>query len=98
MALKIRLQRHGTKGKPVYRLVVAEDSAPRDGKYVELLGHYNPQARGQDPEFKINVIRLNHWLGVGAKPTESAKTLIKKSKKQEADHKGEVISLVTAAA
>ena len=68
MALKIRLQRHGTRHAPVYRMVVAEDKSRRDGRFVELLGTYAPQAGGQDVEFRIDLARADYWVGVGAKP------------------------------
>lgn len=98
MALKIRLQRIGTKNAPVYRLVVAEAAIRRDGKIVELLGSYQPQARGQDPEYKLNIERIEHWLNIGAQPTDTARTLIKRARKQKenADAKGDVIAYAGA--
>lgn len=84
MALKIRLQRHGSTHEPMYRMVVAECSARRDGKFVETLGMYNPSPRGKDVELKINVERADYWLGVGAQPSDTAKALIKKAKAQAA--------------
>ncbi len=80
MALKIRLQRHGSVHNPMYRLVVAESTSRRDGKFVENLGLYNPRARGKDVETQINVERADYWLGVGALPTDTAKTVIKKAR------------------
>ena len=82
MALKIRLQRHGAKHGPIYRIVVAEATARRDGRFVEILGHYNPCARGQALPFDINTERVDYWLSVGAKPTNTVRTLIKHSKKK----------------
>ena len=81
MALKIRLQRKGTRNAPVYRMVVAESTYARDGRFVELLGTYAPRARGQDPEVSINLERIDYWLGVGALPTDTAKDLIRKTRK-----------------
>lgn len=78
MALKIRLQRHGTRHAPVYRMVVAEDKSRRDGRFVELLGTYAPQAGGQDVEFRIDLARADYWVGVGAKPTETARDILRK--------------------
>ena len=98
MALKIRLQRQGSTHAPVYRMVVAESSARRDGKFVELLGHHNPQARGQDPAYKLNIDRIEYWLKMGAKPTLTALALIKRARKQtEKSEKGEVTAYATAA-
>ncbi len=81
MALKIRLQRHGNSHRPVYRMVVAENTARRDGRYVELLGTYAPQAQGNDPELTVKLDRVDYWVSQGAKPTDTAKDLIKRSRK-----------------
>ncbi len=80
MALKIRLQRHGSVHNPMYRLVVAESSSRRDGKFVENLGLYNPRPRGKDVETQINIERADYWLSVGAQPTDTAKSVIKKAR------------------
>ena len=82
MALKIRLQRHGAKHAPVYRIVVAEAGNRRDGRYVELLGYYNPKARGQDLEYKLNLERIDYWLGVGAKPTDTTRSLVNRARRE----------------
>ncbi|MDR0351475.1 MAG: 30S ribosomal protein S16 [Puniceicoccales bacterium] len=81
MALKIRLQRHGAIHKPIYKIVVAESSWRRDGRFVEKLGIYDPQARGKAPELMLDMDRVDHWLRVGAKPTETVGTLIRRSRK-----------------
>lgn len=87
MALKIRLQRKGTRHAPVYRMVVAESTSARDGRFVELLGTYAPQARGQDKELSIKLDRIDYWLGLGALPTDTAKDLIRKARKLQAAEK-----------
>jgi len=84
MALKIRLQRHGATHSPVYRVVVTESRHRRDGRCNEVLGHYNPKARGKDIELKLKLERVDYWLGVGAQPTETAKNLIKRAHKETA--------------
>ena len=84
MALKIRLQRHGTRHAPVYRMVVAEDKSRRDGRFVELLGTYAPQAGGQDVEFRIDLARADYWVGVGAKPTDTARDILRKGRVAQA--------------
>ena len=66
--LKIRLRRTGARKKPSYRIVVAESTAPRDGKYVEIIGTYDPLT--EPATIKIDGDRAKHWLGVGAQPTE----------------------------
>jgi small subunit ribosomal protein S16 len=75
--VKIRLARFGKKKQPIYRIVAADISAPRDGRYLERLGWYNPRANDGDEKIKVNVDRVNYWLGVGAKPTERVRHLIK---------------------
>ncbi len=64
--LKIRLQRHGSAHNPVYRIVVTEDKHRRDGRHNEVLGHYAPKARGSDPQYRLNLVRADYWLSVGA--------------------------------
>jgi small subunit ribosomal protein S16 len=81
MALKIRMQRHGGKGAPVYRLVVCESSTRRDGRFVEILGIYNPAPRGKDKEHALKLDRIDHWLKIGAKPSDTARTLITRARK-----------------
>jgi len=80
MALKIRLQRHGSTHNPVYRVVVAESAARRDGKFVETIGMYNPSPRGKDIESKLDLARADYWVSVGAQPSDTVKALIKKAK------------------
>lgn len=73
--LAISLMRMGSKGKPFYRLVVKEKRSKRDGKYLENVGTYDPM---QDPaEVKLNHDRIQYWIGVGAQPTDTVKSLIK---------------------
>lgn len=71
MALRIRLARGGAKKRPFYRIVVAEATAPRDGRFIERLGTYNPiLPKDHADRVKLNEDRLRHWLGVGAQPTD----------------------------
>lgn len=75
MAARIRLTRKGTKKKPFYRIVVAHSEAPRDGKFLEIIGTYNPLT---DPaEVKIDPERLRVWLDRGAQPSDTVRSLIK---------------------
>ena len=77
MALKIRLSRGGSKKRPFYRIVVAEAASPRDGRYVERLGHYNPMtAKDNDQRLVVNGERVSYWLGLGAQPTERVQKLL----------------------
>ena len=80
MALKIRLQRQGKIHHPSYKIVVAENRCRRDGRYVEKIGVYEPQARGNSTELAINLERANYWISVGAKATETVSRLICKAK------------------
>ena len=75
--VKIRLRRTGTKKKPSYRVVIADSRAPRDGAFIEIIGHYNPLT---DPAtIVINEERALYWLGQGAQPTETTASLLSKS-------------------
>lgn len=77
MAVKIRLKRMGAHKKPFYRVVVADSRAPRDGKFIEEIGYYNPLV---DPaEVKINEEKAKKWLGTGAQPTDTVRDLLKKT-------------------
>ena len=71
MALKIRLARGGRKSRPFYRIVVADSRMPRDGRYIEKVGTYNPLLNDQD-ENRVTLVkeRIEYWLGQGAKPSE----------------------------
>lgn len=99
MAVKIRLQRRGSTHSPIHKIVVAECSKPRDGKFIEDLGTHNPQPRGQDFEIKVNLDRYDYWISVGAQPSDTVKNLIKRARKiTEKSEKGEVVVYAAAAA
>lgn len=71
MSLKIRLARGGSKKRPFYRVVVADSRSPRDGRFIEKLGTYNPILASDHPQrLVLNQDRIKHWLGVGAEPTD----------------------------
>ncbi len=71
MALSIRLSRGGSKKRPYYRIVVADARSPRDGKYLEKIGTYNPLlAKDSEQRIQLDADRAKHWLGVGAQPTD----------------------------
>lgn len=82
MALKIRLRQQGRTNRAVYRLVVTDARSPRDGKYVEALGWYNPIEAEEDKKMSIKEDRIQHWLNVGAQLSESVETLLKKTAPQ----------------
>jgi small subunit ribosomal protein S16 len=76
MEVKIRLARHGAKKRPFYRIVVADSESPRDGKYLENVGTYNPLV---DPvEVSLKKERIKYWMDQGAKPSDTVKSLLKK--------------------
>jgi len=75
MALKFRLQRFGSRGRPFYHVVVANSSSPRDGKYVEQIGYYNPMPEKSVVE--LNQDRISYWYKVGVRPSNTVKNLFK---------------------
>ena len=77
MADKMRLKRLGAKKAPFYRVVVADERAPRDGKFIEEIGYYNPLTN--PAEIKIDAEKATKWLNNGAQPTETVRSLLKKT-------------------
>ncbi len=75
MAVKIRLKRMGAKKNPFYRLVVADQRAPRDGKFIEELGNYNPATK----ELNVNAEAAKSWIGKGAQPSDTVRSILKKN-------------------
>ena len=75
MAVRLRLTRVGGKKNPIWRVVVADQRSPRDGRFIETIGHYNPQT--EPSRIVIDEERLRHWLSRGAQPTNTVKKLIK---------------------
>ncbi|MBS0271568.1 MAG: 30S ribosomal protein S16 [Proteobacteria bacterium] len=81
MALKIRLARGGAKKRPFYQIVVADARAPRDGRFVEKVGTYNPMlSHDNQDRIRLNVERIQHWLSVGAQPTDRVALFLGKAK------------------
>jgi len=76
----IRLARHGSKKNPFYHITVADKAARRDGRFVERVGFYNPVAKGQEETLRVDLDRVDYWLGVGAEPTEVVKQLVKRAR------------------
>jgi small subunit ribosomal protein S16 len=86
MSIKIRLSRVGRKKIPFYRVVVANATSPRDGKFIEQIGIYNPLLEKENAEsFKINNEKIRYWLGVGAQPTERVAILLNNAGIKEAE-------------
>lgn len=81
--VRIRMTRMGAKKKPFYRLIAADQRAPRDGRFIEQLGWYDPM---KEPlQVKFNLERIDYWLGQGAQPTETARRLIERYRTQQAE-------------
>ena len=81
MAVKIRLARHGAKKRPYYRIVVADARAPRDGKFIEEVGRYNPCV---DPSMiKFDLEKVDKWIANGAQPTDTVARLLETARKEE---------------
>ncbi|MBE6992287.1 MAG: 30S ribosomal protein S16 [Ruminococcaceae bacterium] len=77
MMVKIRLRRMGAKKAPFYRIVVADSRSPRDGRFIEEIGTYNPLT--EPAEIKINAEKAQEWIKSGAQPTDTVKALLKKA-------------------
>jgi small subunit ribosomal protein S16 len=78
----IRLTRGGAKKRPFYHVVVTDSRNRRDGRYIERLGFFNPGATGKDEALKLDMARVEHWLGQGAQPSERVAGLISRYQKQ----------------
>lgn len=82
MAVAIRLRRQGAKNRPYYKIVVADNRSPRDGKFIEIIGTYDPKQEGEN--YTIELDRAEYWLGVGARPSQTVASIINKGKKKTA--------------
>ncbi len=82
MAVSIRLRREGARNRPYYKVVVADSRSPRDGKFIEILGTYDPKKPDHNSSLKLD--RIEHWISRGAQPSDTVRSLIKKNKKQSA--------------
>lgn len=77
----IRLSRGGSKKRPYYHITVTDSRKSRDGRYIERLGFFNPQARGQEVRLRVDNERVQHWVGVGAQMSERVSQLVKEAAK-----------------
>lgn len=82
MPVRIRMKRIGAKNSPVFRIVVADGRSPRDGKFIEEIGTYNPRQKGDN--VKMNLDRIKYWVGKGAQPSDTVASFIKKASKSAA--------------
>jgi small subunit ribosomal protein S16 len=82
MAVAIRLRREGALNRPYFKVVVADKRSPRDGKFIEIVGTYDPKKRGMNSTLKLD--RVEYWISKGAQPSDTVRSLIKKNKNPEA--------------
>jgi small subunit ribosomal protein S16 len=96
MAVKLRLRRIGRKKNPVYRIVAADSKSPRDGRFIEILGQYAP--RQGETALNLDTERVNHWLDVGAQPSDTVRSLLRKAGVLKARHEARLGAKLQAAA
>ncbi len=96
MAVAIRLRRTGRTKAPTYRIVVADSRSPRDGKFLEILGQYQP--RSGEKALNLNADRANYWLDNGAQPSDTVRSLLRKAGVLKARHEARLAAKLTAAA
>jgi len=77
----IRLSRGGAKKKPFYHVVVTDSRMPRDGRYIERVGYFNPMARGAEKNLELSLDRIDHWVSQGANPSDRVNNLVKQARK-----------------
>lgn len=80
MPVSIRLRREGALNRPYFKVVVADSRSPRDGKFIEIVGTYDPKKPGHNSTLKLD--RIEHWIERGAQPSDTVRSLIKKNRKQ----------------
>ena len=78
----IRLARGGARNRPFYNVVVADSRMPRDGRFIEKIGYYNPKAAEHEQKFRLQLDRVEHWVKQGAQPSAAVKKLIKRGKSE----------------
>jgi small subunit ribosomal protein S16 len=82
MAVAIRLRRDGARNNPYYKIVVADQRSPRDGRFIEIIGTYDPKQK--DENYTLKLDRAEYWVGVGARPSQTVGSIINKAKKKVA--------------
>lgn len=96
MAVRIRLRRTGRKNSPTFRIVVADSTSPRDGRFIENIGQYFP--RQGDKAVQLNTERANYWLDVGAQPSDTVRSLLRKAGLLKARHEARLARKLNSAA
>ncbi len=79
MAVAIRLRREGSLNHPYYKVVVADQRSPRDGKFIEIIGKYDPKVEGNNSS--VDLVRADYWISCGARPSDTVRSIIKKARK-----------------
>jgi small subunit ribosomal protein S16 len=82
MAVAIRLRREGTRNSPYYKMVVADKRSPRDGKFIEIVGNYDPKKAGTN--YTVKLARIDHWVKNGAQMSDTVRSIVKKARGAEA--------------
>lgn len=82
MAVSIRLRREGTTNRPYYKVVVTDQRSPRDGKFIEIIGNYDPKKAGENAN--IDITRAEYWISKGAQPSDTVRSILKKARKAAA--------------
>ena len=81
MSVSIRLRREGNLNKPYFKVVVADQRSPRDGKFIEIVGNYDPKLPGDNAN--VDISRIDYWIKNGARPSDTVRSIIKKARKKE---------------
>ena len=88
--VRIRLRRVGRKKAPAYRIVVADSTSPRDGKFIEIIGQYAPRATDDSQKSHVDVARATYWLDVGAQPSDTVRAILRRAGVLKARHEARV--------
>jgi small subunit ribosomal protein S16 len=81
MSVSIRLRREGNLNNPYYKVVVADQRSPRDGKFIEIVGNYDPKLPGENAN--VDISRIDYWIKNGAQPSDTVRSIIKKARRKE---------------
>jgi small subunit ribosomal protein S16 len=95
--VRLRLRRVGRKKQPIYRIVVADSKSPRDGRFIEIVGQYSPRST-DDKAVNLNTDRIEHWLNVGAQPSDTVRSILRRAGMLKARHELRVASKRQASA
>ncbi len=97
MAVRIRLRREGRKKTPMYRIVVAESTFPRDGRFIEIIGQYQPRNGGENA-INLKIDRVNYWMDNGALPTDTVRSLLRRAGVMKSRHETRLAAKLQASA